>query len=224
MEIFNPELVGDAPYVAWRAQALAELYGPQASYLDAQGYLDGERFDLTRLATRFFQDFDGTKVMYDQVARSPAVWQNLVAMPDLRVLVLRRNIIEAAVSFKIALETHVWHVASGAAGHAPAPITFDLSYFAWFYDHFCASEAAVVAHFQPRQCRALDYATLVTDWTGIMAGVYAHLGLEPQIAAMPFRKGVERGVIEMVANFTEIRAHYAGHPVLAKEFDKLVRA
>src|SRR5437773_2497507 len=67
MEIFNPVLEGDAPWVHWRKAALGELYGLHSSYLDSRGYLDEERFDFSRLSQRFFQAFDGTKIMYDQL-------------------------------------------------------------------------------------------------------------------------------------------------------------
>jgi LPS sulfotransferase NodH len=108
MEIFNPEQEGDDPWVHWRKATFKRLYGNHDSYLNTDGNLDGNRFDLSLLAIEFFKEFNGTKVMYDQLDRCSKVWDYLRSLDDLRVIVLRRNVVEAAVSFRIAMETNIW--------------------------------------------------------------------------------------------------------------------
>src|SRR5262245_54207185 len=100
MEIFNPILEGRATYVDWRKATLPELYGRRDSYTNAIGYLDGQRFDLSLLAQRFFRDFDGTKIMYDQLPLRSPVWPYLQSLDDLRVIILQRNYVESALSFR----------------------------------------------------------------------------------------------------------------------------
>ncbi|MGE0702205.1 MAG: Stf0 family sulfotransferase [Hyphomicrobiaceae bacterium] len=218
MEIFNPVLEGDAPYVTWRKRVLAELFGEQASFLDAHGYLDGERFELTRLAERFFADFDGTKIMYDQLALESGVWNYLRAMPDLRVIVLRRNIVEAAVSFRIAMETNVWHVAAADAGPSPPRLVFEPGYISWFYDHFCARESRVTALFPRQNVLEIDYRDLVDAWPETIGAAQRWIGIEPVAVDPPFRRGAPGAASELIANYDEVRAHYASHPVLARHF------
>jgi hypothetical protein len=99
MEIFNPEQEGNDPWVHWRKATFKALYGGHDSYLNADGNLDGNRFDLSLLAIVFFKAFDATKIMYDQLDRRSKVWDYLRSLDDLRVIVLRRNFVEAAVSF-----------------------------------------------------------------------------------------------------------------------------
>lgn len=224
MEIFNPELEGDAPYVPWRKAALLDLYGPQSSYLNPMGYLDGQRFDLTRLSKRFFDDFDGTKIMYDQLDRNSGVWDQLTAMPGLRVIVMRRNFIDAAVSFKVALDTNIWHVAAADAPHAPPPMTVEPGYFSWFYDHFCAGEADITRRFNRSSIIELDYDSLISNWQAEMTAVFNHLGLAPIDCAMPFRKGLRVPAASLIANRSEIREHYARHPVLSRHVESAMRS
>ena len=77
MELFNPEQEGNDPWVHWRKATFEALYGSHDSYLNADGYLDGNRFDLRLLASEFFKVFDGTKIMYDQLHRRSHVWDYL---------------------------------------------------------------------------------------------------------------------------------------------------
>jgi len=141
MELFNPEQEGNDPWVHWRKATFEALYGSHDSYLNADGYLDGNRFDLRLLASEFFKVFDGTKIMYDQLHRRSHVWDYLRSLDDLRVIVLRRNVVEAAVSFRTAMETNIWFVPNensyiwyaGPALTPPSPVLiYPLWYFDWF--------------------------------------------------------------------------------------------
>ncbi|WP_439496444.1 Stf0 family sulfotransferase [Bosea sp. (in: a-proteobacteria)] len=223
MEIFNPVLEGDAPWVDWRKETFASLYGPQDSYLNPQGYLDGERFNLRLLSERFFADFDGTKIMYDQLARNSGVWDHVRSLPDLRVIVLRRNIVEAAVSFRIAMETGLWHVAAGGDVPATPRLTYEPGYIGWFYDHFCAPEPAVLDLFGKHRLIEVDYDDLVSAWPRTLRSVQAGLGLEPLAEPPPFRKGTQGSLEDLIVNYSEVRAHYDRHPILARHFETASR-
>src|SRR6516165_748689 len=96
-ELFNPILEGTAPSDDWRKKVLIELYGKQDSYLDPIGLLDADRFDLSLLAMRCLQDFNGTKVMYDQISPRSKAWHYIQSLEDLRVIILERNVVESAV-------------------------------------------------------------------------------------------------------------------------------
>ena len=219
MEPFNPVVEGDAPWVSWRRQAMTGLYGRQESYLNAKGYLDEGRFDLSRLSRRVFADFDGAKVMYDQLEVFSPVWEHLRDLDDLRVIVLRRNIVEAAVSFKIALETNDWHVSPGAAAPPSPRIAYQTGYFGWFHDHFCAAEDRVVKSFRNHEIIQIDYENLVASWPQMLKNLLSVLGVAPLDIAMPYRKRTHGKIKDLILDFADVKAHYADHPVLARDFE-----
>lgn len=224
MEPFNPVVEGDAPWVSWRKQAMNELYGPRESCLNARGYLDESRFDLSRLSRRVFEAFDGAKIMYDQLDEFSPVWEHLHSLDELRVIVLRRNIVEAAVSFKIALETNDWHVARDAVAPRTPRLVYQPDYFGWFFDHFCAAEERVVKKFVEQEVVRLDYASLVASWPQMLKNLQSVLGVKPVDIAMPYRKRTHGKIKDLIINFADVKAHYATHPVLAHDFETAVQA
>jgi LPS sulfotransferase NodH len=228
MHIFSPEQEGDDPWVHWRRAALATLYGPRESYLDARGKLDGDRFDLSLLSREFFKVFDGTKIMYDDLDRHSTVWSHLLSLPDLRVIVLGRNPVEAAVSFRIAMETNVWFVPNEHSdiwytpqprAEPPSPsLIYPLWYFDWFYDYYCSAEGYFLELFKDHALLRLDYRDVISRWGQAIRGVQEHLGVEPIEIPMMFDKRTHGALEDLIANYAEIRAHYAAHPVLARHF------
>lgn len=218
MELFNPVLEGDAPWVHWRKSALNELFGPQQTYLNSHGYLDEQRFDLSLLMKKFFEDFDGTKIMYDQLSSNSPVWDYLASLRHLNVIVLRRNIIEAAVSFQIAMETNVWHVPNGDLISPTPRLNYEPGYFGWFHDHFCARENKVLDKFSNRINIYVKYEDLTTSWRDTFRSIQSSMGMHPKDVPMPYQKGTKGTIDELIVNYSAVKSFYDQHPVLSSHF------
>jgi LPS sulfotransferase NodH len=219
MEIFNPILEGIADYVDWRKEVFIQLYGEQKSYTNAAGYLDADRFDLSLLAKHFFQDFDGTKIMYDQISLKSKAWRYIQSLENLRVVILERNLVESAVSFRIAMETGIWHIENGSSNPICPRMAYPLDYVGWFYNYFCAAADDFAAAFEPRQVLRVNYRDLVTSWEDTLEAIQSHLGVEPIEIPKAYEKRGQEGVEDLIANYRDVRRHYARHPVLAAHFD-----
>lgn len=222
LEPFNPVLPGEDPASRWRQAALDQLYGAQTSYCDAAGYLDGARFDLGLLAGAVFRDFAGAKILWDQVCPGSTVWDVLDAIPDLHVLVLRRNPVASGLSFQSAMTGGVWH--APADEPVPAPVeglSFPPGWFAWFHDWFCAPEAAIRARLAGRPQLDIAYDTLIADWAGEMARVLRFLGVDAPVPPMAWRKLATKPARSRIPDFDAVAASYAGHPALAAAFADL---
>lgn len=228
MELFNPELEGDDPWVHWRQETFNQLYGEQETYLNPQKNLDGERFDLSLLSREFFRVFDGTKIMYDQLDRRSPVWDHLRSMGDLRIIILRRNIVEAAVSFRIAMATNIWFVPNEKSyiwyvpGQDTKPpslsLEYPLWYFDWFYNYYCAAEEFFVNLFQDQAKMVVNYEEMIANWEQTIQTLQVHLGVEPITIPMMFDKRTHGTIKELISNYDEIRTYYYHHPVLAAHF------
>jgi LPS sulfotransferase NodH len=218
MEIFNPILEGNARYVDWRKEAFTELYGKQDSYTDKIGYLDADRFDLSLLAERFFRDFNGTKIMYDQISTRSKAWLYIQSLEDLRVIILERNLVESAVSFRIAMQTDIWHIENGSSNPPCPRMEYPLEFFGWFYDHFCAGAGEFAATFDESRIIRVNYRDLVTSWPATMQLIQSHLGIEPLEIPKAYEKRRRERIEDLVVNYHNVRRHYSRHPVLARHF------
>jgi LPS sulfotransferase NodH len=218
MEVFNPILEGNARYVDWRKEAFTELYGKQDSYTDKIGYLDADRFDLSLLAERFFRDFNGTKIMYDQISTRSKAWLYIQSLEDLRVIILERNLVESAVSFRIAMQTDIWHIENGSSNPPCPRMEYPLDFFGWFYDHFCAGASEFATTFDESRIIRVNYRDLVTSWAATMRLIQFHLGIEPLEIPKAYEKRRQERIEDLVINYQKMRRHYSRHPVLARHF------
>jgi len=217
-EIFNPVLEGVADYVEWRKRVMIELYGEQESYLTQWGYLDDARFDLGRLATRFFEDFNGVKVMYDQVPLGSNAWRYLQSLPDLRIIVLERNPIASAVSFQTAMESAVWHLEANDPLPEEPKLVLPPDFLAWFHGHFCAPKESILALFDRHQILTINYEDLIDSWDETLQIVQQHLAIPPQQLSMRFRQRRQTKLPQRVVNWSELRQLHGDHPVLGGLF------
>lgn len=219
-EIFNPILEGVADYVEWRKKAMVELYGDHESYLTQWGYLDDERFDLGKLAARFFEDFNGVKVMYDQVPPDSTAWRYLRSLPDLRVIVLERNPIASAVSFQTAMESAIWHLEANDPLPEEPTLVLPPDFPGWFHRHFCAPKDTILPFFDRRQILTIDYEDLVGRWDETLHIVQKHLSIQPQQLSMRFRQRRQMKLPQRVVNWHELRQHNKGDPILDRLFEE----
>ncbi|WP_228024101.1 twitch domain-containing radical SAM protein [Synechocystis salina] len=228
MDIFNPEQEGDDPWVHWRRQTLENLYGHQDSYLNDQKKLDGDCLDLSLLAQTFFKDFDGTKLMYDHLGHNSSVWDYLRSKQDLRVIVLTRNIVEAAISFRVAMTTNIWFSPNvhspiwyvpGSYNPPPSPsLTYETWYFDWFYQYYCSGQNYFTGLFAQEAQLWVDYTDLVTNWDATLTKIQAHLGVDPIVIPKMFEKRTQGNLTTLVENHEQILKHYQDHPILASHF------
>jgi len=229
MEIFNPVLEGDDPWVYWRTATFSTLYCEHETYLNQYGYIDGKRFDLSLLLRLFFKEFDCTKIMYDQIDPHSQVWEYLESLADVRVIVLRRNIIEAAVSFRIAMDSNVWHIPTKnsyiwyypdqEANPTSPSLVYQCEYFEWFFNHFCALEEFCVSKFRNHETIFVDYHEMVSDWANVIRALQLHVGVNPVDIPMMFKKRTHGTIQELISNYDEILSFYKDHPILAHQFD-----
>ncbi len=223
MEPFNPDLAGDAPHDVWRRDAVAALFGPKDAWFDAAGYFDGARQPLETLAAAVFERFAGAKILWDQVRAASPVWDVLAALPDLRVIVLHRNPVDCAASFRAALDSNVWHVPAGAAAPAPEPLRFEPGYFSWFFDWFCAPERPIRARLANRPQLEVAYERLVADWAAEIARIRDFLGLQGPTPPMAFERLGSGSLRDRIPDLETIAAAYADHPDLAAAFADVIR-
>jgi hypothetical protein len=157
--------------------------------------------------------------MYDQIGLKSKAWQHIQSLEDLRVIILERNPVESAVSFKIAMETGIWHIENGSSNPLCPRMEYPLDYFGWFYNHFCAAADDFAGAFDSHQILRVKYCDLVNSWPESLQSIQSHLEVEPIEIPMAYEKRCQEGLEELIANYLDVRHHYSQHRVLAAHFD-----
>lgn len=157
--------------------------------------------------------------MYDQLSLRSKAWHYIQSLEDLRVIILERNFVESAVSFRIAMQTDIWHIENGSSNPPCPRMEYPIEFFGWFYDHFCAAASEFAAMFDERRIIRVNYRDLVTSWPATMQLIRSHLGVEPLEIPRPYERRCRERLEDLIVNYHDVRRHYSRHPVLAHHFN-----
>ena len=205
MEIFNPILVGKDPWVVWRRELFEKIYGIHESYLKPNKYmLDGHRFDLSVLSEYVFEKYNGVKIIYDQLDKDSNVWDHILSIKNLKIIFLQRNIIDSAISFRIAEETNQWQKWSENQTFESPSFYYDPAWFDWFYDHFCSAESFYKKMFSDHDCLTIPYENMINNWDSVIELVHQHLGLKHIPVSKSLFKRTEGSQKDLIKNYTEV--------------------
>jgi hypothetical protein len=217
MEIFNPHLAGTAPHLqdhshaTWRATAFQELYGMSATDAITNHKLDENRVDLSRLLDRVWNDWDGFKLILSHVQPNSPVLDRLENDPTVKMILLRRDFLEACYSYKIASVSRVWQTT--AKGEHDEPFEFPIDEVMWFFDEYGKREDDVAVRF-PNALTVTHHA-LVHEWADTWDAALLHIGapayrLQPRIqkrTLRPFEQIITNHAAIQKALWTSEHAH-----------------
>jgi LPS sulfotransferase NodH len=117
--------------------------------------------------------------MYDQISATSKAWLYVKSLEDLRVIILERNFVEAAVSFRIAMQTNIWHIENSSSNPPSPRMEYPAEFFGWFYNHFCSTANEFAAGLDQNRIIRVNYRDMVTSWLTTIALIQSHLGIEP---------------------------------------------
>jgi len=163
----------------------------------------------------FFIKAKGFKIFYyhPQDDDSGALWQDLLAMPDLHVIHLkRRNILRTLVSRKIAIMADLWTARSSSEVRAPkkAPVTFSMEELREGFEQTRAWEAQGDARFRDHPLLQLTYEDLTTEPNQAFEDVAAFLGVVYKPPRTALRKQNPESLRKLIGNFDELKAGFQG--------------
>lgn len=156
----------------------------------------------------------GFKLFYGH-ARQPGwqpVWDRLQDRGDVVVIHMRRrNVLKALISFARAERTGVWESRRGRRPD-PGPIALDYEQCRYLFEQNRRWEAECDTRFVDHAQVDLLYEDLTRDRAGQMRRVYEALGVEPRDVAPSTRRQGSKPLSASIANYTELKARFAGTP------------
>ncbi len=163
----------------------------------------------------------GFKLFYMQAGAEEQVsfrlvWPYLQGLEGLKVVdVVRENRLAQAVSWIRARRTRVWvekdQDRPGPQQPLAIPVGELTNYFLWF-DTMHALRSRLL---EGMDVLAVRYEDLAADFSGHMARIQEHLGMEPLPLPPTTRKQRSQPLALAVANYAELRAAFAATPYAA---------
>ena len=171
------------------------------------------------------------------------VWQRLAAMPDLRVIHLRRrDLVARHLSHLLARSTGFWHswdtdtAASVSHLHAPPPeqvgrrreaqppIEVDADRLELDFGEVTGWHRAADRELAARPILHVSYEDLCADFAAETARVQRFLGVSPAALRPAVGKLEDRRPAEAISNWDELCARFAGGPWAALFAERTARA
>ena len=178
---------------------------------------DPVRFLQTRVFRRYPPDIAavGFKIFYHHAPRDTAwgraVWDYLLAQPDLRVLHLKRgNKLKTLLSEKQAGETEEWIKYS--AGTEPAAVSIDPAEAQRFFERMAAWEAEYDALFAGHPGCQVIYEELTRDLPGQLRRIQTFLGVAYEDVHPGTERRPRRALSAQIANYAALKNHFQGTP------------
>lgn len=203
-ELFNRWIDGDHFHVRWRAQQFQELYGLDQTQMVTAGRKAWKpNIDFTPYAKKVFETFNGFKLIYDHLPITDPALLYFKGLPDLKIIFVRRNPLEALVSFTLAIKTNNWQRREGEPAAEDEPIEVSAQDLKWFCDQM-NKEDQYTEFFAMQSKMVVSYTDLTNCWGETNNKIQSFLELEPTSLPVKTLKRTEKRPRELIKNYQEL--------------------
>ncbi|WP_051086545.1 sulfotransferase domain-containing protein [Methylobacterium sp. WSM2598] len=217
---FLEELLNEHPNVYSRGELLNQYEGnwPDKSrlLLSDRGLLEVAYLQYTAKSVKAEVTHVGCKINEPQFRDRPGIFDELVAWPGLKViLMVRVNVLESLRSLVQARQSGRWLKFSSDGGGALPPrvrlSTADCEAYFRLSDCF---NARVVHSFGSGAVMVVRYEDVTRDRNACVNSVWSFLGVRPHQPSglTDLQRQEMRPLIETVQNFDELRRYFSGGP------------
>lgn len=151
----------------------------------------------------FYYQLGGENPMLKQV------WGYLNALPDLRVILLRReNLFKQLTSYRLAQQTQRWVQNSYAVDGIDISSQDCEKMFSLWEQYQTKGELM----FKDKPVLSVSYETLAADFSATQRELFDFLEVEPLVVKPQTRKQRKRPITEMVRNYAELKSCFQSGP------------
>jgi LPS sulfotransferase NodH len=210
-ELFGHSLSGNADHVIWRREALKRIYGSsQEEMIESDAWNECE-YDLESYARAVFEDFNGFKFLYDQLHPSSRAITYFRSLEDVRVIFLRRNVVESLFSFDQAMKTGIWQRREGEEITEAERVSIPPKSFEVFLSAF-DKEDLYREFFRDHHKIAFSYDDLIYDWDTTISAILRFIGVSQLPLPQRTLKRTKGRAKEMISNYDEIVNYFRDSP------------
>jgi len=204
-ELFNRTIGGKEYHVKWREGVFRELFNAEQKDMRRNSEWLYDEYDFVAYAKRVFQHFNGFKFIYDQLRIESDVMQYFHSLSDLKIIFLKRNLLDSVASFHQAGKKQVWFRKGGDPVDYP-PLELTRGDVQWFIDTY-DKESQCRELFLEHQTITVHYNELAHYWNDTMAHVLEFLGVE----VMPLKQAALKisRVPSKITNYEQLVQEFA---------------
>ena len=210
-EILNPQRS-----FVWRDRLFFELFGHSLPILVKEGQLDAntkehyevyeQTEELALFIIKAFQILDGFKVMHAHIPIPSIVIDTLRDMCDLKVIFLRRNYLESAISYWFAMKTNKWFRALGERRVEDQPCHIDPNFVKAYCGEARQEGLLYEQLFTQHDVMKIRYEDLILSWGYVMTQIQEFLEIPYEILPKSMEKRLDKPYQEIVSNYAELKA------------------
>lgn len=203
-EILNVEKV-----IKWKTLKFKEIYGSESLERDGAHYLP--KYDLSLLIDHVYEEFNGFKVIYDQVELDWNFCKKLRETVGLKFIFLTRNLLDSAASYLLAKSTNKWQVKPGET-YTDQSLTIDSHWLNWYFSYYSKCHNDFLSYYCHSPHLIIDYKSITKNWTFTIKKVQQFLGVSLMNLPMVYGKRTLVEPIQLITNYNSLAKTFVSTP------------
>lgn len=201
----------DPGVLAWRQHYIQEIYQTDCLNVIWEDEFTrlSDEYDLAPLVDRIFLDYHGFKILLQQLPLNYSIWRHFAQQPLKIIYLQRNNLLEAALSTKLAKRTKTWQVPPDSNGIVDSPIEIAPDFLERYFNHVEMSMHAVKKLFSSHQQIHISYEDMCSNWRPTMDKVQNFLKV-PQVP-LPITTGkrTTSNPSQIISNYKELARYFS---------------
>lgn len=164
--------------------------------LNTERFIEDDNF--LNYFNQISQEIDGFKLVFEQIDRKSIVLKNLKNKENLKIIFLKRNIIDSAISWHLAKKSGIWQN-EYCDDKNYIDINFledfffkSLSDFYYYYDYFDKNEKIII-----------EYDDLINDWDNSIYNIEEFLDLNKFKLKKLYKKRTNCDLNKIITNYDD---------------------
>ena len=204
------------PNIECAGERFLDLYGKEpkdfqkyASENSLHGFiLEDGLVDYTLYLKSIFMKFNGFKIIHSQVKPSSYIFKELDKIDDLKVLYLRRHLLESFISFHYSKQVNcrgnqTWHILPHKELPVDVPHEFNTVEISQYFKTVDV-ENALRRTLKNRPSLTVNYYDLANDWERTVLEIQEFLEVYPMKLPITLKKRTRKSPCQLMNNYSEI--------------------
>jgi len=178
------------------------------SFFLRQDMLDEAPHDLSKFIEIMLSEYNGFKIIYDQIANTNVVWSYLQQYKNLKVIhLIRRNYLEILISLHLSRQTNIWNTAKmHSFSFPPRKLTVNCQKLSMFFEHLEQQTEYFDKMFNNHDILHINYQSIF-QWQETMNRIQQFLEIPVRELSAKFIK-MNHNHFYWIENFDEVKNYF----------------
>jgi LPS sulfotransferase NodH len=159
-------------------------------------------FDITPIIEKIFQDYNGFKILRDQIHKNNPAWKYL-RNNSKQIFLYRKNKVKQFISFTRCYRSKIWHVRHNESKQPEDKIYVDIEEMALFIENSYKQEKFFKNFF--KDFISISYEDIQNDIHDVLYKIQNFLEIQPENLKINLQKINTKPLSEVVSNYNELK-------------------